>query len=296
MVRQCCKRYILQKATMFHHLRTVALAFFTVAIVIAVLSSCGPRAPTREADSSSLSAPEADSSPLCERPPADASQPQSTYLPLAIGNEWVYTRTVSQGVFSWEAYRESGKDEITLAAAPSPDIPVGESEETYLITNMVEEDGYQHWEVKVSDSKARDGRYGSLLTKPDKVLWGRVDSSEHLIEIDELLIKLKGHFSNEKRHSRILVIEPLQEGVEARLSGVGLEAVLYTVPPQLVDVEVPAGKFPCSLEMNMLVEADQRSWETRSYYASHVGLVKELQRDEMGNLTYTMELAKYELK
>jgi hypothetical protein len=270
---------------MFKHLKQLISVLFVWALLVLTISACEGPSISPYATLSS-----------CVKPVMDSSQLASNFLPLAIGNKWVYQKTISQDVFAWEAYQVKGEKIVTFAVGTPPNMPSGTSQETYLIIDTINENGLQYWELQVSDSKARDGRYGSWYTKPDRILWGRVPSSEHLVEIDEVMTTRTGFFTDEKRHEGVLLLEPLQSGVKATIQQVGLDEVQVTALPELANVETPAGKFPCSFEMITEVKTDQYQWTTYSYYAPGVGLVKEVQKDDKGNVTYVMELTGYELK
>ena len=235
--------------------------------------------------------------PATVRPlPTPAREPtQSKYLPLSSGNKWVYRKTVLRKVFAWQAYGKVGQSTVTFARGTPPNILPGESEETFTVTDKVEENGLELWKIAVSSPTARDGRYGSWLTTPDTILWGRVPSSEHVIEIDEILVS-QSVFEGERRHRGILLVETLVKGTEATLQS--LKPVKFVASAKSVDAEVPAGRFKGCLEITMKVEGtgDQEGWTTYSYYAAAVGLVRELQKDDRNNTTYILELIRYELK
>jgi hypothetical protein len=269
-------------------------------LVMWVLTGCNPLRPVvPQALTNPSAADISTSSSLCGKPVANADQLQSNYLPLAVGNQWQYKRTILRDIYAWEGYaeeKEDGKSELQFLVGQPSGFAPGESTETYIITGTVEKGGLQFWEVQVSSPQARDGRYGGVYTQPDRILWGRVASSAEIIEIDEILTQEAGYFIGAKREERILVVEPLiQDNVQATLSHTRLPEIQYTALPDLTQVDVPAGKFSCSVEVVTKVDTDQFKWETHSFYAPHIGLVKEVQYDDAGKVTYTLELVQYKL-
>lgn len=255
----------------------------SLVLILLLLSACGRNSiPVSSVSVSS-----------CRKPATKASQATSNFLPLVAGNTWTYAKTVSDEVFSWEAYSPKNSTEVTLAIGAPPDLQVGKSAETYRITRIVQESGFEFAEVEVSSATARDGRYGAWYTKPDRILWGRVPSSEHLIEMDEVMIANATVFQDERRFQQILLAEPFESGVEATLQQ--LSAVKQVVSADLVDVTVPAGHFPCTLVVTTAVENQETKWLTYSFYALGVGLVKEVQQNSSGETTYDLELTQYTL-
>jgi hypothetical protein len=226
-------------------------------------------------------------------PPAEVASSQ--YLPLGVGNAWVYKKTVLRPVFAWEAYQKTDDIKVMLVLGISPSLTTGEYEETIRVKNKVEDNGLELWEIEVSAQTVRDGRYGGLFIPPHQILWGRVPSSEHVIEIGEILIN-QSFFEGERRHTRTLLAEPPAEHVQILLQPSGLP-VTYITSPNRVDVEVTAGRFCCALEMIMEIEDTEqgRTWSTYSYYVPEVGLVKEFQKDDAGHMTYLFELIEYEV-
>lgn len=265
---------------MHRHIVTL-LVILSTATLIAPGSSGGQVPGTRSA---------------CTKPAPSPEQAFSGYLPLADGNTWTYTKTVSGTVLAWEGYRVAGKG-VQFVVGPSRDVTPGRSEETYSIKGKAVKYGPGLWDVKVEPdlSKARDGRYGGLLTRPEKILWGRIPSGTDVIHIGEVLIR-ESVFEGEKRHEGTLLVEPLKEGVEVMVQD--LKGVIFRTSPQLLDVTVAAGRFPCSLEMTMTVEGTQpgSKWTTHSYYAFGVGLVREVQRDARNNEIYSLELRRYRVR
>jgi hypothetical protein len=242
--------------------------------------------------------PQATPLPTTNTPPPTRAEASAgiaaTTLPLAEGNKWVYKKTVSRKVFAWEAYGKLGEDSVTFARGTPPDIPLGESEETFTVVGKVDEDGLEFWEIAVSSPTARDGRYGSWLTTPDRILWGGTYSDEQVVEIQEIMIS-ESVFEGEKRHHGLLLLEPLVEGKQAEVQF--MNAISFTASFESANIQVPAGNFETCLEMITQVKGsdDQEGWTTISYYAPGVGLVAEVQLDDQDQPTYTLELLRYEL-
>ena len=256
-----------------------------------VASSGRPSATASAAHSSSAPVPTRRSSPG-----SVATSSQSQFLPLAAGNVWTYRKSVSAKVHAWEAYGAVDGDSVQLAWGAPPDIRPGRTTETFKVIGRREVDGLGFWAISVSDPSARDGRYGAWLTVPDTILWGRVPSSEHIVEIDELMIS-ESVFEGERRHRAPLLAQPLNEDVQVSLRPSGLPVeVSAAIQPRSVDV--PAGHFDECLEVVTRIEGsdDQPGWTTYSCYVAGIGLVMEVQVDASGDPTYTMELVAYDLK
>ncbi|MCX5645051.1 MAG: hypothetical protein NTZ17_10270 [Phycisphaerae bacterium] len=229
---------------------------------------------------------------------ADNAIQQSKYLPLSVGNKWVYRKTVPRGaaVVAWEALEIDEK--IQFAFGPVEQIRQGTFEEVYVIKDRIVEDGRQRWVIDVGTKEtARDGRYSGLMMSVDRVLWGRLPSSEHVVEIGEIMIW--EHFAGPFRQQRTLLIEPRQPSVEAHMSRLdGMVIVSNSSKPAAVTV--PAGKFEECIEIVTELRLKRRDekvdiWRTRSYYAPNVGLVKEEQSSPERKPTYTLELTEYKL-
>lgn len=221
---------------------------------------------------------------------------QSKYLPLSVGNNWTYRKKVPEGakVFFIKPYPH-GENEAILKG-PS-EILSGESQETFVVKDHRTEDGIERWEITITPKTARDGRYGTGPFKnADTVLWGRVISSGSVIEIGEIFIYNSSILEpKERRHTLPLFVEPLLENADVTIFGNAPGE--YGSSHKRVTVEVPAGRFEGCLEMVQKVKGtdEYKMWTIHSYFASGVGLVKEIQKDEKGNTTYTLELLKYEL-
>lgn len=225
----------------------------------------------------------------CFQAVSNLEQPYSNYLPLNTGNYWTYHRTVLQDVYTWEAYQTLNEGTVTFVVMTVPGIQPGDSEETYRVLAPDDEIGL--WKMEISDPLSRDGRYGGGYTKPDQILWGRVPSSEEIIEIDEILIK-ESYFEGTKKYETVLLAQSLIEGAEVTLM-LSNSKVTYAVSSTWTEITVPAGTFPCTLEVVTQVVSDYASWEIFSYFAPGVGLVKEMQIDGSGQAAYTMELVEY---
>jgi hypothetical protein len=231
---------------------------------------------------------------LKEREDNDRLQ-QSPYLPMAKGNKWTYRKTVHKGtkVFCWEAWEFKGK--LKYVHLPLDKLKPGVTMEEYKVTDEQEEDGKKRWTIDVGDAEqARDGRYGGIIRTPEKIMWGRFVSSEHLIEFGEILVA-ENVFEGTLRQERTLLLQPLLPNLEAHSHL--LTPVVYKCSAKRKTVTVPAGEFSGCLEVTMIVSGKGgNEWSTISYYAPSVGLVKEYQRDPDDKTTYTMELTDYELQ
>ena len=223
---------------------------------------------------------------------------QSQYLPLNEGNKWVYRKTVPSGstvyvIQPWPQGKES-----SFVMGPSQIKPGVFSETIRVKKKRVDSKGRESWEIEISPKTSRDGRYGAgVASGPDTLLWGRVVSSGAIIQIDETFIFAPTVFQDERQRKIPLLIEPFTPRVEASIiNGIGE----YTSKSQRSTVKVPAGLFKDCLEMNIAVKENSEvrttgpGWITVSHYAPGVGLVKEIQKNSEGAMTYLLELVEYE--
>lgn len=224
----------------------------------------------------------------------------SHYLPLAKGNTWTYKKTIqgNREVFCWSLY-----DADRFIYGPL-ELTTGISEETYAVEKSFVENGRKSWGIHVSGSEARDGRYGAMRGFIDKIIWRRVPSSEHVIEIDEIIVR-HSSFLGEWMQESPIVIEPIRKELKvSAMSGWWDNTTFHPYPIDIettsqlekVKITVPAGTWNEFLKICTEVNTDDYQWVTCSYYARDVGLVKEIQKDRNGDLTYSLELVRYTLK
>jgi len=168
------------------------------------------------------------------------------------------------------------------------------------------------WEIGVEPANARDGRYesipGTALTV-EKILWGRVPSSEHIIEIDEVIVRVIARSpifeGTEVREERPILLEPKTAGMEVRIAPSWDGSSFHPTPVNMevkaslqeVDIVVPAGTWREVLEVTTDIKPDEANkWTIISYYVQGVGLVKEVQFDPEGSESYRLELESFETK
>lgn len=250
-------------------------------------------------DNAPITAPE--KTPPVQITPQVSEPQQSKYFPLDVGNRWVYRKTVSKNVevFAWEC-PEIEKGKTTFVFGPVKEIIPGTTEETYIVKDEMDEDGRKRWLIDVGSEKARDGRYGCLYSRVDKIFWGRLISGKDVIEIGEMMVW--EHFAGPFKQERTLLIEPLLKDAEVRIKRI--DSIETVCSSKKANVSVPAGKFNDCLEIISRVEApDIRSktpkkgvWKTYSYYAPGIGLVKEEQKNDSGESTYILELTQHTIK
>jgi len=241
------------------------------------------------------------------------------YLPLAVGNKWTYQRTVYQSdeVFHY------GKQIIEKPNWNSPPrgavyFTVGRtiekmpysSRETYTISNFTLADKFAFWEVEIEGIIPRDGRYSSLYTKKEpNVKWLYVN--EGIWEI------MDGEYSDAetKNQTWLAVLKP---GIIISDSVKQGETPFWAIGAVLTPEKIttPAGKFLNCLKNCTMIRGqnlkevllenkppEYLEWEdgfgsftTISYYAKDVGLIKEVQYNSKGEVTYKLELIDYNVK
>jgi hypothetical protein len=229
------------------------------------------------------------------------SLPYSHYLPLAEGNTWTYKKAIPENreVFCWSVY-QPGK----YMFGPIK-LNTGISEETYTVKESNVENGRKFWEIQVSGPEARDGRYGAMKGGIDKIIWRRVISSGYIIQIDEIIVR-DSFFLGKWGQESPIVIEPIRKEINVGLlmSGWWDGKDFHPLPKEIGtkalieegNITVPAGTWKEFLKVCTEVKSKESQWVTCSYYARDIGLVKEIQKDRDGDLTYSLELVRYTLK
>ncbi|MCK4340647.1 MAG: hypothetical protein KAY37_02845 [Phycisphaerae bacterium] len=244
-----------------------------------------------------------------EKRPALPSEPEgSQYLPMNTGNTWTYYKSTSgKGeILLWALIERSGDKGkvayITAKAGPAT------SQETYTVQESVQDGRLKFWQIRVDPTEARDGRYGSIpgtALRVEKILWGRVPSSEHIIEIDEVIVRNPVFGGTEVREERPILPEPKTTDMEVRIvPGTWNGSSFHPTPVnmeikaslQKIDIVVPAGSWREVLEVTTDVKQEGAKWTTISYYVQGVGLVKEVQFDPEGSESYRLELKSFQLK
>lgn len=223
----------------------------------------------------------------------------SHYLPLAKGNTWTYRKTEKEKIFFWSL---SERDKVWYGTIKSE---TGMSEETYAVKESIIENGLKFWEIQVSSPKARDGRYGAVCGLIDRILWGRVPSSEHIIEIEEIIVR-KSYFSDEWKEERPILIEPVVKDMKISVTpgrwddttGFHPHPLDMTISAAIekLNITVSANTWKECLKVSTEVKTEKYQWTRHSYYVRGIGLVKEIQEDRNGDLTYLLELISYTLK
>lgn len=225
------------------------------------------------------------------------------YFPLAIGNEWTYKRTVSQGkkplfwfVYEvekprplnqyWDARIDHPKGSWASYVGNAVDIESGT--ETYKIVKKTDQVGeykkLDAFEVTVSD-KARDGRYE--LQKLEGVYW-RYTESGFVWEVIRGFhlgegILVNGYIAFLKLNEELEEVSERKRRISCKRSE---------------EINVPAGRFKHCIEntIKSLGGVEEEEFTTIDYFAKDVGLAKEVQYNSKGEMTYKLELIDYNVK
>jgi len=225
------------------------------------------------------------------------------YFPLAVGNMWTYKRTVSQGkkplfwfVYEveksrplnqyWDARIDHPKGSWASYVGNAVDIESGI--ETYKIVKKIDQVGeykkLDAFEVTVSD-KARDGRYE--LQKLEGVYW-RYTESGFVWEVIRGFHLGEGILVND--YIAFLKLNEGLEEVSERKRRISCE--------RSEEINVPAGRFKNCIEntIKSLGGIEEEEFTTIDYFEKNVGLVKEVQYNSKGKITYKLELINYNVK
>jgi len=237
-----------------------------------------------------------------------ASGVPPNYMPLNVGNSWTYKRTVSGGVLTWSFITENvrgGLQDMNKNMNRGLGLrgvkPGSVTEEVYEIVRGPSRKGQNMYEVQVSDKKARDGRYA----KAKSILWTRTVINNEMTFKEVILKESIMVTGGEELHKADFLAVPKMEhlGISKTLVPNNVEMKINP-NGKFTKVTVPAGTFDNCIEVLVMVlpgnspsESDfGKGWVTRSHYAPGVGLVKEVQQNHAGIVTYTLELTKFTLK
>lgn len=246
------------------------------------------------------------------------------YFPLAIGNTWTYKKTSFKPTevynYSEERTVESGGN----TPKGSTYFIIGRSLEGVMDSKspkvtqekytLIGKDEGVFFKVKVEGKNARDGRYDSIeLQKEPNIRWGYVKN--------KLCETIEGESMGTKTEKKTwcAIIEPnivispgKREANEPPIWSIG--AKMYKS-----SITVPAGEFKNCLQNLTMVrgknfaevlfqdksaeyvynddeQGDFGRFRTESFYAKNVGLVKEVQYNSKGEVTYQLELIEYNVK
>ncbi|TAL70167.1 MAG: hypothetical protein EPN82_06010 [Bacteroidetes bacterium] len=219
----------------------------------------------------------------------------------------------------FQNYNSMYNTEYHFSTSIVPFIIKGETTESYEITNKNFKDNNFYWEIQIDDILQRDGRYyrgnekdPSVFHGHDipKIFWVNLKIDTKFRAIQENIIYNELGFKNldeqDGKHNygyterQIILFPVINNNYE-----------LYKIHYSFYDIEllgfisdtinVPAGTFKnCLLvkqESNLeLCEQLGLNYRiTYSYYAPDVGLIKEIQQDEYGNIIYKLELESYNI-
>jgi hypothetical protein len=226
------------------------------------------------------------------------------YFPLQTSNSWTYIRTEEpeQTVRYWT--RQTLQRSGAVYSVRGRKLPkAGVTTEVYTVGESVELGRIRFWNINISHG-ARDGRYDHAPEPPRRILWGkrRLEEGNALSIVEETIVRFStmATIPSEAVHTAELLIAPPREGIGVRVQR-GIAEI--TCHPIRETVNVQAGSFANCLVMIIRVKPDDNSsndslqggWETHSYYAPNVGLVKEVQKNLAGHLTYTLTLKHYRI-
>jgi len=228
------------------------------------------------------------------------------YLPLCTGNSWTYIHVEEPGriIRNWaEVVLKGGLIYSVRGRKPSSG---STKTEVYTVGDSITLDQIRFWniEIKNSASDARDGRYHHIPEPPRLLLWGKrlLDDGSLLSIVEERIVRYSTMTSipSEAEHRAELLIAPERQGIRV-IAGRGIAEMICL--PNRITINTPAGEFTNCITMVTRVEPEEGSsdddvesgWESYSYYAPGVGLVKEVQKDLDDNVNYTLELKSYNI-
>jgi len=263
-------------------------------------------------------------------PPAPTLTPMGTLtstvsnlFPLAVGNSWNYSKTVSANmdVWHWRAIPiEEGGTFLTFgrrlpdsyySSIELPDPRTRVCAETYSISKQVEAPclGCPAWEIDFTGD-CQPGRYNDA----QEIVWYyETKSDDHLQDMGPYTYAVERITYNRDAlppgWEDIVVDPPVQErrflviwqtltvsgsGIEVKESpSLGTDEVVeMTYRDSAVSVTTTVGSFDECVEVIEDVKSEA-GWTTYSYFCPGVGLVKEIQKDRNGEVTSCMELTRY---
>ncbi len=231
------------------------------------------------------------------------------YLPLVKGNKWIYKRTVlqSKNICNWAIEVDLSKNEKSyMTRGYNPGISEVTSFESYLIGDEIIIDGNKFWKIRIDGELIRDGRYEGIGGQNGQTFWGRIAINNDYTAIEERIKYRYGVYAGPYEKRIMLLPEPVQN-IKYNIDMGSVIIIQDTIVNY--EISVPAGDFSKCLKIVTKVKLKEGdtppnlrktdknvfvdSWETHSYYAPNVGLVKEVQKDYYGNDNYILELESY---
>ncbi len=251
---------------------------------------------------------------------------QSNYLPLSVGNFWIYKRvaTKNREVLSWDMPPPNGVIEEKPILIIGLNKNYGVFIDTFKISKrMTGESGIYRWKIELNSQNIRDGRYEGKLGTPDSIYWGRIKikNDSGFIAIGEIFEYEIIPVIRKYEYERPLFIEPINTChdtiVEIKFSdAIILAREKLACHDTYIEIKygdyfsieahwhkkkmkLKIGTFDDCLEIITKVKYGkkeleiEKEWNTYSYYAPNVGLILEKQVNPKNQLTYSMELIKY---
>ncbi|MGB7531449.1 MAG: PGF-CTERM sorting domain-containing protein [Halobacteriota archaeon] len=223
-------------------------------------------------------------------------------LPLSEGNEWEYKITVPPDgdfyYFNEILYPSKRRASLKGRFLPDP----GEYSLKFVVTDEIEESEFaKYWKIRVEKDSL--GMYSRRDI--ESVWWGYLAGTSgkkgERLEYKPEKIREKGRpFSV----TTLLFENPDVSSIEEGFEGKPPYFYLKCFPDQVV-ASVPAGRFsncwifvqkiPVAKEFDINNFSPSLGFQTYSYYAPNVGLVKQYQEDSEGHRLYTMELVSYKI-
>lgn len=261
-----------------------------------------------------------------EEKPLIKEEEMKRFFPLAVGNSWKYKRTVykSEEVF-YSTEQTIVKSESDSPLEGTTYLTVGRaigelpqnSIEAYTIFNFTlagRPEGAL-WNVKIEGNNPRDGRYSSFTNKEDpNIRWHYVEKGVWEIMDGEYL-----GADTENRNWLVLLTPNVIISTSSKDGEPSLRAMGAVLTKEIITT--PAGVFSNCLKNCTMIkgknlagvllknEVAQFSDEEDifgkdsfgkflkiSYYAREVGLIKEIQYNFKGEITYELELIEYNVK
>lgn len=289
----------------------VMMVILVCLVLAAVLAMVGPRPAKRAAPSDS------------DARPTPAAADKNTYLdmsveslmPLKLGNSWTY---------DWK-FTSKSKDPVlnglqfySYGDGPSCTARIfGQSYADHTETYKIVRQDKDHFFFNVTGSNSvktrllRDGRYGDAVeycwTRWQKNDVGVTESIKRPWNTPAMgLLDGKPKPENDlPRDDRNVLMFPHKDGkiIKNRIEYTYTNSIRWIYDSlDLRSVTVPAGTFDgcVSVRAQLLEDKDPKNpkvaFETQSWWAPGVGMVKEIQTTPDGDTVYEMQLQSYDLK
>lgn len=298
---------------------------FLIVLLVLIVGCIGPDATAIEPPvlTSTPAPTKSSTSTRTYAPSSTISQISSSVpdlLPLAVGNTWTYSTTVSEGKSSFFqralGMKQGGLFITTGIGAQGPLYQY----ETYTIVSLGQESGSWQVEITASDSNGVNSPFvKKRYDGANKVFWqkSRIGDQDIIGFIDE-----KIHYERDKlppgwkedvvdpiAETRTLVpifkvlVGEKQSYIKYEVQAIGSNVKVSSFN-KMLGVNTSINNFENCVEVKEDVEIKEANdirnpwstgWVTYRYFCPAIGLVKELQENRAGEILYYSELIKYNL-